>query len=85
MLRVAAVQEIRGPILATEFHARNPGTNFGDRIPIAMVEVGSSPGNAERVMEQTIFFGNVPSVVASLVVTKDTADETRNAQSTNYD
>ena len=72
MLRVEAVQEI-------------PITIFVDGISIAVGEVGSSLGNAELVMEQTIYFENAPSVIASLVVNKDTMVGRRNVPSINYD
>ena len=72
MLRVEAVQEI-------------PVTIFVDGILTAVGEVGSSLGNAELVMEQTIYFENAPSVIASLVVNKDTMDGRRNVPSINYD
>ena len=72
MLRVEAVQEI-------------PVTIFVDGISIAVGEVGSSLGNAELVMEQTIYFENAPSVIASLVVNKDTMVGRRNVPSINYD
>ena len=72
MLRVEAVQEI-------------PVTIFVDGILTAVGEVGSSLGNAELVMEQTIYFENAPSVIASLVVNKDTMVGRRNVPSINYD
>ena len=72
MLRVEAVQEI-------------PVTIFVDGISTAVGEVGSSLGNAELVMEQTIYFENAPSVIASLVVNKDTMVGRRNVPSINYD
>ena len=72
MLRVEAAREL-------------PVTIFVGGIPTAVWEVGSSLGNAELVMEQTIYFENAPSVIASLVVNKDTMVGRRNVPSINYD
>ena len=72
MLRVGAAQDI-------------PATVFVDVIPTVVGEVGSSPRNAELVMEQIIYLENAPNVIARLAVTKDTMGGKRNVPSINYD